>query len=45
LLRNMEMEIINQKLSEYGNDTAGKERVAEELGISTRTLYRKLKSY
>jgi len=44
LLRNMEMELIHQKLSEYGNDAAGKERVAEELGISTRTLYRKLKS-
>ncbi|MFJ5767858.1 sigma-54 interaction domain-containing protein [Lysinibacillus sp. NPDC093210] len=44
LLRNMEMELINQKLLEYGNDAAGKERVAEELGISTRTLYRKLKS-
>ncbi|MEK5329960.1 sigma-54 interaction domain-containing protein [Lysinibacillus sp. FSL W8-0992] len=44
LLRNMEMELINQKLSEYGNDAAGKERLAEELGISTRTLYRKLKS-
>ncbi|RUL48779.1 sigma-54 interaction domain-containing protein [Lysinibacillus antri] len=44
LLKNMEMEIIHQKLLEYGNDAAGKERVAEELGISTRTLYRKLKS-
>jgi len=44
LLKDTEMEVIYQMLSIYGNDTAGKERVAEELGISTRTLYRKLKS-
>ena len=44
ILKDTEMEVIYQMLSRYGNDTAGKERVAEELGISTRTLYRKLKS-
>lgn len=43
LLKDMELEIIHQKLAEYGNDAVAKERVAEELGISTRTLYRKLK--
>ena len=44
ILKDTEMEVIYEMLSIYGNDTAGKERVAEELGISTRTLYRKLKS-
>ncbi|ALC86087.1 Fis family transcriptional regulator [Bacillus sp. FJAT-22090] len=43
VLKDMELELISQKIAEYGNDTAGKERVAEELGISKRTLYRKLK--
>ncbi|MFJ8235645.1 sigma-54 interaction domain-containing protein [Ureibacillus sp. NPDC094379] len=43
VLKNIEMEVIYEKLAEYGNDSAGKERVAEELGISKRTLYRKLK--
>ncbi|WP_431812103.1 sigma-54 interaction domain-containing protein [Lysinibacillus sp. FW12] len=44
ILKDTEMEVIYQMLARYGDDTAGKERVAEELGISTRTLYRKLKS-
>lgn len=43
ILKDTEMEVIYQMLARYGDDTAGKERVAEELGISTRTLYRKLK--
>lgn len=45
VLKNIEIELINEKLAVYGNDAAGKERVAEELGISKRTLYRKLKNY
>lgn len=43
ILKNAEVELIHKKLLEYGDDATGKKRVAEELGISTRTLYRKLK--
>ncbi|GED57106.1 sigma 54-interacting transcriptional regulator [Brevibacillus formosus] len=34
---------IRASLQKHGNDLKGKQRVAEELGIGLRTLYRKLK--
>ncbi|WP_240793438.1 sigma-54 interaction domain-containing protein [Psychrobacillus vulpis] len=38
----VEREIISQKLNLYGNNYNGKQLVAKDLGISIRTLYRKL---
>lgn len=37
-----EREVIIQKLQHYGNSYAGKQMVAKDLGISIRTLYRKM---
>lgn len=38
----LEKEMIKEKLNVYGSDYKGKELVAKDLGISIRTLYRKL---
>ncbi|MFC5591233.1 sigma-54 interaction domain-containing protein [Sporosarcina soli] len=37
-----EREVIARKLKQYGNSYNGKKKVAQELGISIRTLYRKI---
>lgn len=42
ILKNKELNFISRLLDNYGWDLKGKQKVAEELGISLRTLYRKL---
>ncbi|MED4206717.1 sigma-54 interaction domain-containing protein [Neobacillus mesonae] len=42
ILKESEKELIIQKLNQHGNDLEGKKQVAAELGISLRTLYRKI---
>lgn len=37
--------IITRKLQQYGNSYNGKKMVAQELGISIRTLYRKIDKF
>ncbi|HHX50464.1 MAG TPA: hypothetical protein GX711_03380, partial [Clostridia bacterium] len=44
-LKKMERDLIADALAKYGISTEGKKRVAESLGISLATLYRKLKIY
>ncbi|MGE7692609.1 sigma-54 interaction domain-containing protein [Lysinibacillus sp. NPDC094177] len=44
-LKQAEKELILQKLNEYGSDRAGKQKVADDLGISVRSLYRKIQTY
>lgn len=41
-LKDPELDKISELLDLYGWDVAGKERTAKELGISLRTLYRKI---
>ncbi|WP_338751190.1 sigma-54 interaction domain-containing protein [Bacillus sp. FJAT-52991] len=41
----MEKEIITQKLNQYGYDHEGKKLVAEDLGVSVRTIYRKIDKF
>ena len=41
-LSNLEIDLIKTTLDKYGWDVKGKEKAATELGISLRTLYRKL---
>lgn len=41
-VRNFEREVIGQKLRKYGSSGAAKDQVAQELGLSRATLYRKL---
>ncbi|WP_042347064.1 sigma-54 interaction domain-containing protein [Bacillus massiliigorillae] len=41
-LKESEKETIIQKLAQYGYDYGGKTQVAKELGLSIRTLYRKI---
>lgn len=43
VVANKESSLIISTLDKYGWDVKGKEKAAEELGISLRTLYRKLK--
>ncbi|MDR1135627.1 MAG: sigma 54-interacting transcriptional regulator [Clostridiales Family XIII bacterium] len=43
-VRAFERDVIVRKLSKYGNGSKAKEIVAEELGLSTATLYRKITS-
>ncbi|MGI6552605.1 MAG: sigma-54 interaction domain-containing protein [Bacillota bacterium] len=43
-LKKMERDLIADALAKYGISTEGKKRVAESLGISLATLYRKLKN-
>ncbi|WP_203362924.1 sigma 54-interacting transcriptional regulator [Bacillus sp. REN10] len=42
---NMEKEMIIEKLNQYGYDREGKKLVAEELGVSVRTIYRKIDKF
>lgn len=42
ILKDNELKIINDLIDKYGNDVEGKRKVAEELGITLRTLYRKI---
>ncbi|CRK82918.1 sigma-54 interaction domain-containing protein [Neobacillus massiliamazoniensis] len=42
VLNDMEKDVIIQKLNQYGYDFEGKELVAKELGVSVRTIYRKI---
>ncbi len=44
-LKKMERDLIADALAKYGSTTEGKKKVAESLGISLATLYRKLKIY
>lgn len=44
-IKDFEKEILVQKLDQYGYDGEGKKLVAEELGVSIRTLYRKMEKY
>ncbi len=41
-MKNLEREIISDKLKKYGNTGGAKDMVAKELGLSRATLYRKL---
>jgi PAS domain S-box-containing protein len=41
-VRAFEREVISSKLSQYGRGSKAKDRVAEELGLSKATLYRKI---
>lgn len=41
-MKNLEREIISNKLKKYGSGRGGKDKVAKELGLSRATLYRKL---
>ncbi len=41
-VKNLEREIISSRLKKYGNGRGGKDKVANELGLSRATLYRKL---
>ncbi|MEK5389613.1 sigma 54-interacting transcriptional regulator [Margalitia sp. FSL K6-0131] len=45
LLEDAEKEIIVQLLEQYGYHSDGKKRVAEELGVSVRTLYRRMERF
>ncbi|WP_084375042.1 sigma-54 interaction domain-containing protein [Neobacillus soli] len=45
VLKEAEKELIIQKLNRYGYDHDGKKQVADELGVSVRTLYRKIDKY
>lgn len=45
LIKKGEKELIIEALQLYGRDTPGKKMVARELGISLRTLYRRLEKY
>lgn len=45
LLKDTEKEVIVQLLEQYGYDSDGKKRVSEELGISVRTLYRRMERF
>ncbi len=38
-----EKNVIEELISNYGNDTEAKKKIAERLQISQATLYRKLK--
>lgn len=42
-VREVESKILSEALTRYGNSTQAKEQIAEMLGISRATLYRKLK--
>ncbi len=44
-LENAEKELIIKALNDFGNNARSKSLVAKELGISSATLYRKLKQY
>ncbi len=45
MVQNFEFSVIAPLLRAYGSDTDGKRRVAEHLGISLATLYRKLQLF
>ncbi len=45
MVRAFEASLIEPLLRAYGDDTAGKRKVAERLGISLATLYRKLRNF
>ncbi len=42
-VKDLEMNTIKEALDKHGYDGKGKDEAAKELGISTRTLYRKIK--
>ena len=42
-MRDIENQTINDLLNQYGNTTEGKKKVAQKLGISLATLYRRMK--
>ena len=44
MVTSFETSVIEPLLRAYGADTAGKRKVAERLGISLATLYRKLRN-
>lgn len=45
MTREYEKEILKKLLNKYGNTTEGKRKIAEKLGMSITTLYRKLNDY
>lgn len=45
MTREYEKEILKKLLTKYGNTTEGKRKIAENLGMSITTLYRKLNDY
>lgn len=45
MVQNFEASVILPLLRAYGSDTEGKRKVADHLGISLATLYRKLKNF
>lgn len=44
-LKEIEKEVIVQKLDQYGYDHEGKKLAAEDLGVSVRTMYRKMEKF
>ena len=42
-MRDIENQTINDLLNQYGNTTESKKKVAQKLGISLATLYRRMK--
>ncbi|HQE65857.1 MAG TPA: sigma 54-interacting transcriptional regulator [Bacillota bacterium] len=45
ITKEYEKKLLRNLLSKYGNDTAAKKKIAEKLGMSITTLYRKLNDY
>ncbi|HRU41405.1 MAG TPA: sigma 54-interacting transcriptional regulator [Candidatus Diapherotrites archaeon] len=45
ITKEYEKKLLRNLLSRYGNDTAAKKKIAEKLGMSITTLYRKLNDY
>jgi TyrR family helix-turn-helix protein len=45
ITREYEKKLLKMLLSKYGNTTASKKKIAEKLGMSITTLYRKLNDY
>ena len=45
IIKEYEKKLLRNLLSRYGNDTAAKKKIAEKLGMSITTLYRKLNDY
>lgn len=44
-ISDIEQQLIKKLLQKYGDDSSVKQKIAEDLGISVATLYRKIKKY
>lgn len=45
IVNEVERKVIKECLQMYGSDGSGKQKIAEELGVSIATLYNKIKKY